>query len=259
MHLGENIDSLRDLEEEEEVLSLCELPLDNEEYDEKGVGKTGTQARLSSETTEFFSFLSDLSIDMCPADDIIFCGKLVPLKDQHVVQPQRIRNSFKDDKRSSFGYRKRSESLSDLQSTTMSRSDSMTSDRVLRNSRSLDYQKLHRMLSSNSSSPDPSMDRNSSGRSLGKSDANKKAVMKPRWYVLMFGMLKFPPEMELKDIKNRQFRRIPSVMFPPVLDDSKKPPPNRSSGKTAWRFLKALSCRDPTSIETTPSFCMPHA
>ncbi|GKV47041.1 hypothetical protein SLEP1_g53980 [Rubroshorea leprosula] len=259
--MGENIDHLRNLEEEkEEVLSLCDFPIDNEEYDEKVVGKMEKQSRLSPETTEFFSFFNiDFGIDMCPADDIIFCGKLVPIKHQHVSdQGQKGTNSSNDDTKPLFGFRKRSESLSELRSATMTRSDSLKT-RILRYCRSLDYQKPHRMSSSNSSSSrNPSMERNSSGRSLGKSNA-KKLTVKPRWYVLMFGMVKFPPEMDLKDIKNRLLRRSPSIMFPRV-DDAKKLPPNRSSsGQAAWRFVKALSCTDPTKVDVTSSYCMPRA
>lgn len=253
--MGENMDQIRVLEEEEdEALSLCDLALEDEACEGEYVEKTEKEAPLSPQSNEFFSFLSDLSIDMCPADDIIFCGKLVSSRDPNVsVQPQKSGASSKHDKI----VHKRSESLSELQSAAMRRSDSMKSAKVLRNSRSLDHKNLSRLSSSTSSSPDPSIQRKSSWRSFGNGDS-KKGV-KPRWYVLMFGSVKLPPEMELKDIKNRQLRRNPSAMFP-SMDDKKKIPAQRSSGKAAgWRILKALSCRNPTSIETTTPFGVPLA
>ncbi|XVE71820.1 hypothetical protein DITRI_Ditri10aG0182400 [Diplodiscus trichospermus] len=240
--------------EEEEALSLCDLPLDsdvnnnNPENDELQKILPAQSRRLSSESApEFFEFLSDLSYDMCPADDIIFCGKLIPLRDERVSFQTRKHYRF-EEKRKSHVLLKRSESLSDLRSNSIPPSDSTTNTTLLKNSRSLDDQKLHRR----------DMERNPSTRSVEKSKVSSKKAVKRRWYVFMFGMVKFPPEMELKDMKSRQFRRNPSVMFPSVEDGGKKLAGNRSSGKgSSWSLLKALSCRDYTSVAVTTSFWMP--
>ena len=239
-------------EETEEALSLCDLPLDldtnNNPQNHLQKILPAQSRRASSESApEFFEFLNDLSSEMCPADDIIFCGKLIPLKEQHVSY--QIRKDYRfGEKRKNHVLLKRSESLSELRSNSIPRSNSTTNTTLLRNSRSLDYQKLRRY----------DMERNPSTRSVEKSKVLPKKAVKPRWYVFMSGMVKFPPEMELKDIKSRQFRRSSSVMFPMVEDGSKKFSGNRSSGKGfSWSLLKALSCRDHTSVAVTTSFWMP--
>ncbi|KAJ0089589.1 hypothetical protein Patl1_14270 [Pistacia atlantica] len=178
-------------EEEEEALSLCDFPLDEnngnnfQETTTRSHSNSNTTRRTSSSSStepgdpEFFEFLSNLSSEMRAAEDIIFCGKLIPHQQQ-----QQQQFSSKEHRHGDF--RRRSESLSELQS-------SRSKSKILRSSRSLDYQKLYRVSSSKTSS-------------VGKSDnVNKIRAVKPWWYLLMFGMVKFPPEMDLRDIKSRQF------------------------------------------------------
>ncbi|RVW75521.1 hypothetical protein CK203_051935 [Vitis vinifera] len=207
-------------EEAEEALSLCDLPISASETGGKDFSPCGR--RSTSEPPELFEFFSDLSYEM-----------------SSVQKASTLR--------------RRSESLSELQT---SRSNSAKS-RLVRNSRSLDYRKLYRS-SSSQTSPGPEMDRNSSDKSSGRSDISVRKVPKSRWYLLMFGLVKFPPEMELRDIKSRQVRRSPSTLFP-SLDASVKVPVKRSSGKCSWGILRALSCKD-ASVAVTASFhCIPRA
>lgn len=71
----------------------------------------------------------------------------------------------------------------------------------------------------------------------------------------MFGTVKFPTEMDLQDIKNRQVHRTPSKSLFPGIEVAKKAPANR---KSSWGVLKVLSCRDDSSINVTASIaCMP--
>ncbi|KAF2309428.1 hypothetical protein GH714_002314 [Hevea brasiliensis] len=182
--------------------------------------------RSSSEPPEFFEFFSDLSSEMCSAEDIIFCGKLVPLNKELSPPIQTVKSHLQQDKqRNSFC--RRSESLSGLHSS-VSRSNSInTTKSMMRNSRSLDYRKLESFSTSRTSrESDNNIHRNSSVKSIGKVDEMVKKTAKPRWYVLMFGVVKPPREMELKDIKSRQIRRNSStMMFPPPLSDTVKKPP----------------------------------
>ncbi|XP_061361638.1 uncharacterized protein LOC133305431 [Gastrolobium bilobum] len=234
--------------EEEEALSLCDLPLNHNStsLDDKSF----TKILRSQDNDEFFNgFSSSSSSDMCPADDIIFCGKLVPFKDKN-DNPQK---NLVVEQTKSLTHRRRSESLS---SVTRSNSVSTcTGSRhvIMRNSRSLDYSRLR------DSSTAPEIDRNSSSRSVAASEVVAKKAMKPRWYSLMFGTMKLPPEMELNDIKNRQVRRNPSTTMFPATDSGKKLAVNRSSGKVSWRILKALSCKDHSSVAVTTSFPLPQA
>ncbi|KAK2646310.1 hypothetical protein Ddye_021505 [Dipteronia dyeriana] len=226
-------------EEEEEALSPCDTTSSS--------SKTNTTRRSSSEPAELFSFLSSSENIMCPAEDMIFCGRLIS-------SSQSVKTLSKDDKKPHPpGFRRRSESLSELQSTSTTRSKSTRTsiNNILTSSRSLDYQKLRR-FSSSKTSPDSDMDRNSSFR---RSD--KLKAVKPRWYLFMFGMVKFPPEMDLQDIKSRQFRRnSSSVLFPQSESDGNFPA-HRGSGKSSWKLLKALSCKDHASIAVTTSFYLP--
>ncbi|KAE8711359.1 NBS resistance-like protein [Hibiscus syriacus] len=236
--MGENIGHLHRYHAEE-VFSLGEFPLDSDAKNNLGL----TRRSSSESAPEFFEFLNDLTYDMCPADDIIFCGKLIPLNPQHIP--------FEENKKKNDVLRKRSESFSESRSESITHSHNTKEyPKCLRNSRSLDYKRLRRY----------DMERNPSKRSTRKSDVSAIKVNKRRWYVFMLGMVKFPQEMELKDIKSRQFRRNPSVMFPTVEDYGKKLSGNRSSGKgSSWGLLKALSCRDHNSVAVATSFWMPQS
>ncbi|XP_047156520.1 uncharacterized protein LOC124827497 [Vigna umbellata] len=228
-------------EEQEEALSLCDLPLNpnsrTPSFDETSLKKILRPSSLHDNAAEIFNgFSSSSSSDMCPADDIIFCGKLLPLKSLVVEEDK------------SPARRRRSESLS---SVTRSNSVTCIGSRrlMMRNSKSLDYNRLRE-------SSNPEVDRNSSARSGALQEAASKKATKPRWYSLMFGTMKVPTEMELSDMKNRQVRRnASSTMFVAA----EKVGGNRSPGKVSWRILKALSCKDHSSVAVTTSFPLPQA
>ncbi|TKY54574.1 hypothetical protein E2542_SST18986 [Spatholobus suberectus] len=239
-------------EEQDEALSLCDLPLNRNSrapsLDDTSFKKILRPTSLPDHASEIFNgFSSSSSSDMCPADDIIFCGKLVPFKAE---QPPR--NLAVEGEKLSPTRRRRSESLS---SVTRSNSVSTcTGSRrlMMRNSKSLDYSRLRE-----SSAPD--VDRNSSARSGTPPEAAAKKATKPRWYSLMFGTMKVPPEMELSDMKNRQVRRNPSTTMFLAAESGGKVAVNRSPGKVSWRILKALSCKDHSSVAVTTSFPLPQA
>lgn len=252
-------DKTQEQEEEEEALSLCDFPLNDNKKETANTSSQQTR-RSSSEPPEFFEFFSDLSSEMCSADDIFFCGKLIPFKGQYLSPPIQTHKTHINEDKKHISFRRRSESLSGLH-TSVTRSNSAKNKGLMRNSRSLDYRKLERHSSSQKASPASDIDRNSSAKSVGKGDVIvKKAPTKPRWYLLMFGVVKPPTEMELRDIKNRQVRRNPSMtMFPPVVEtNGKKSLVNRSSiSKGSCRLLRVLSCKDPATVAVTTSFCMP--
>uniref|UniRef100_A0A6N2M4X9 Uncharacterized protein n=1 Tax=Salix viminalis TaxID=40686 RepID=A0A6N2M4X9_SALVM len=240
-------------EEEDETLSLCDFPLEGRNIESPNMA-IHSSGRSSSEPAEFFEFLSDLSSEIRSAEDIIFRGKLVV--EEPYFTPQ---NHYKEDK-PRISFRRRCESLSELQSS-VSRSNSIKNNiGLMRNSRSLDYRKLERFSSSKKGSSELDSERSSSSlkSTHGKSDV-KKTGSKPRWYLLMFGVVKPPTEMNLSDIKNRQARRnYPMSMFPPVDTDGKKAPANQSCiSKGSCRLLRVLSCKDPTSVAVATSFLVP--
>lgn len=136
-HHQEEEEEETEVEVEEEALSLCDLPLED---DTKKMMSTNCR-RSNSEPHEFFEFFSDLTSSMCSAEDIIFCGKLVPLN-KEVSSPIQtlIPHSEQDKRRSSFC--RRSESVPGLRSS-VSRSNSISTTKLMmRSSRSLNYRKL---------------------------------------------------------------------------------------------------------------------
>ncbi|KAE9602421.1 hypothetical protein Lal_00049699 [Lupinus albus] len=246
-------DSKLQLEEDddrEEALSLCDLPLNQNStskrnsLDDKSFKKT-TESPLN-DATELFEFFNGFTItsDMCPADDIISCGKLVPLMDK-----EKDKFILTESKKSPQTLRVRSESLPSVNRSNSVSTCNASRRSMMRNSRSLDYQRLHDVVI-----PAPEYDRSFSTRNFV---ASEKKAMKPRWYSFMFGTMKVPPEMELNDIKNRQVRRNPSTTMFPAADHGGNVDVNRCSGKVSWRILKALSCKDPRSVAVTTSFPMP--
>ncbi|CAL0325573.1 unnamed protein product [Lupinus luteus] len=229
----------------EEALSLCDLSLNQNTSSKLNNLKDKSFKKIMvsplHDSTELFEFFNGFTItsDMCPADDIISCGKLLPLIDKD-------KNTLTETKKPPPILRRRSESLSSL-----NRSNSVkTSSRrfMMRNSRSLNYQRLDDVIS-----PVLEYDRSFSTRSVVISE---KKALKPRWYSNMFGTIKVPHEMKLNDIKNRQVRRNPSTTMFPVPDSSGV---NRFSGKVSWRIVKALSCKDPSSVTVTTSLPMSQA
>ncbi|CAH2077487.1 unnamed protein product [Thlaspi arvense] len=119
----------------------------------------------------------------------------------------------------------------------------------MRTSRSLDYRKLNRGPTTVHYSPETNYPAKRAAKPETVSTGSRKSV-RPKWYVIMFGMVKFPPEIELKDIKSRQIRRN----IPPIKKKSRSPSPSPS-----WRFLNALSCKEPTSVAATAPLWVPHA
>ncbi|CAA0396998.1 hypothetical protein AtNW77_Chr4g0308441 [Arabidopsis thaliana] len=235
-------------EEKEDALSLRDLPLKA-----KNPNPTTTEDHKEP-STELFEFLTSSSYDVAPAENIIFGGKLIPLNYQNAL--------FSPPEHISRRIRSRSESLSAIQGHKLNRPGSCTVARrdnagPMRASRSLDYRKLSRGLTTVHSPPENSSPTKNTGKPETTSSGSVKSV-RPRWYVIMFGMVKFPPEIELKDIKSRQIRRnIPPVMFPSPANrrarGSRSPSPSPS-----WRFLNALSCKKPTSVAATAPFWVPH-
>ncbi|KAM7267887.1 hypothetical protein ACFE04_010053 [Oxalis oulophora] len=238
-------------EEAEEALSLCDLPIAN-----SNDNNNHNHEFHRPSSSDLFEFLTTLTSDITPADDIIFCGKLLPLKDKFPKQ-QLVKDVKPPKLSTSTTFRPRkSEFVTDIKFTN-AQSVTRTS-----RSRSLDYLKRETFQSDSLS-----LDNNSSARSfpskLDKSDSlplninssiksrKTRAMKPPRWYFLIFGIAKIPKEMELSDIKNRQIRRSSSSVITPADEPNKKLPVNR--------IIKALSCRDVSSVSATTPFYIPQA
>ncbi|XP_047176410.1 uncharacterized protein LOC124843650 [Vigna umbellata] len=191
-------------EEEEETLSLCDLPIysasssdkwrgDFSKEDEKSFGDEGDD---ENNMFEFFSEEFNSSSNIAAAENIIFCGKLIPFKD---IPPR----------------------VDECNSTARMSVQKGIAKRGSKGSKSF------------------SCDYTSTGKvSL------VRCTTKSRWFLFMFGMSKLSgtTEMELRDIRNRQSRRGPATMFPATEDgeeDSVKG--KKRSCKGMWKILKSIT------------------
>ncbi|XP_030456299.2 uncharacterized protein LOC115677305 [Syzygium oleosum] len=245
-----------DPEEAEEALSLCDLPLHDEPEPETSGDFPTHHHQSSSDVPEFFEFFSDFSSDMCSADEVIVCGRLAPFSSKQSLTKMTSQGTANgEESELKLAFWRRSESLSKLQSS-VARSNSAKLN-LTRNCKSLDYSK-----------PKPNQSplvlhsheatRNSLARSVARSDslAKRTTASRPRWYVLTFGQVKLPAEMELRDMKSRQFRQSPSAMLFPAPGDSgegKTQASTGSGGKVTWKVLRALSCKGHASVAVTAS------
>lgn len=228
--------------EEEEALSLCDLPIysDSFKWDDEFSGSSNKlNQNLSFEENdnedyfEFFSSDFSSSADFSSGHnsfnnsnkEIIFCGKLIRYKEfPQVENHQKLKISERKQKprkkKSIFRYWK---SSNDDKKSSNDNKKSNGGNKRSENDKSLwSYYKI------------------------GKS----------RWYLYMFGMTRLPrTEMELRDIRSRQSRRLrrsPTTMFPPYDNKgaettkekvSSRKPKRRKSRKGWWGLLRVLTCR----------------
>ncbi|WZZ76439.1 uncharacterized protein LOC106410287 [Brassica napus] len=233
-------------EDKEETLSLRDLPLINDNKPSSTATTTTTEDH-GEPSTEPFEFLTSTSYDVSPAENIIYRGKIIPLNYKNAL--------FSPPEHISPRVRTRSESLSAIQGNKLNPPLARDNVGPMRTSRSLDDRKLTRRLTTADPPPE--------NVSLTKGKAKTETVLsgsgksvRPRWYVIMFGVVKFPPEIELRNIKSRKTRRnVPPVMFPSHPDRRSQ----ERSPSPSWRFLNALSCKEPTSVAATAPLWVPHA
>nr|GEU64502.1 hypothetical protein [Tanacetum cinerariifolium] len=210
-----------------DTVSLADFVL-TQDHDQ--VRKISTSSSAAEDFFEFFRGGLREEKMMSHAEDIIFCGKLVPINEQRKIQLQQSEKHHQQNNKQQHepvGCRR-------------SRSDSMPHVKRTRksplNSRSLNYKNSYRN-SSMRSEQGPEIRREGSGNKSSSS----------RWYVFLFGLVKVPPsEMDLKDIKNRQVRRIPSkALFGSLdsCDDVVKVKQNDDQKKCSWKVLGYLSCK----------------
>ncbi|KAK1414060.1 hypothetical protein QVD17_29798 [Tagetes erecta] len=164
---------------------------------------------------------------MSHAEDMFSKGKLIPINDQKQDQKQSNETCNKK-----HIHRRRSESMHELKTTT----HKATTSQLVRNSYSLDYKKLNRNSRSNY---DSEIHRNNLSTKTSSS----------RWSDLVFAPLKGPPEMDLRDIRNRQIVNTSKSLFPTV-DSSDRFAVSRVGchRKTSWGVLGILSCKSSGSV-----------
>uniref|UniRef100_A0A1D1Z0T5 3-oxoacyl-[acyl-carrier-protein] synthase 3 protein 3 n=1 Tax=Anthurium amnicola TaxID=1678845 RepID=A0A1D1Z0T5_9ARAE len=177
-------------------------------------------------TPDLFEFSRvDLGSDMCAAEDVFLRGRLLPYKPGPPTSPASApppahrllpgtahhgrdhqRWCPPDQGRANPSRHRRSESLDEYQ---RSRGGAASRYWKGKGSLSADYQRLQPVASS----------------------------PRPKWYVLAFGSVRLPAEMDMKDIRSRLRRR------------STSPPAGSGAagagvgGGGAWKVLRSLSCK----------------
>ncbi|KAK4415302.1 hypothetical protein Salat_2637500 [Sesamum alatum] len=243
--------SFQEEEEEEEALSLCDFPLNNSDAQHEDSSKNQDRHDSSSQPSDFFEFFKVVhsDVNMSHAEDIISCGRLIVSYKQQPRFDRRILTSPSADEHPMSSSRRYCESLPDQLNPTRSNGRSSSARLISRNSRSLDCKKLRR----NSSLVIRKSDGQDIHRSFSKGSMKSEGFKgsKPRWCPLMFGLVKFPPEMDLRDMKSRQVRRSPGSMFPAVEGGDRIP----ASRRTSWGgdLLRVLSCKKHASVAVTAS------
>ncbi|OWM70161.1 hypothetical protein CDL15_Pgr026011 [Punica granatum] len=178
--------------EEEETLSLCDLPTYGDEAAEyweshdnsSRESQSSSSSSFSSDEDDYFEFSSPR--EALQPDNIIFCGKLIPYKKDQSWTPGKARAV---------------------------------------NGASAPLEKYAK-------------------------SARKVSGVKPssKWYLLAFGLARFPGHMEMRDIKKRQSKRMRSSN--PISCGSKMNGSVRGEivkgdqvkGKGLWALLRAIRC-----------------
>lgn len=201
-------------EEEEETLSLCDLPIYSGSISAKWGGDYSKEYNGGDDNDgdddNLFEFFSEefttSSSSNSTAENIIFCGKLIPCKD---IDPPRVESSHVQKGSVVLPWRPINKAK-------------YTSKGELKASKSF------------------ACDYTSNGNvSLVRS------TTKSRWFLFMFGTPKLSTsstEMKLRDIRNRQSRRTgPATMFPAPEEGKEVAMKGKRSCKGMWKLLKSMS------------------
>ncbi|KAJ0724421.1 hypothetical protein HanPI659440_Chr12g0447511 [Helianthus annuus] len=208
--------------DELDTLSLTDFPLTSDQDHDHH-----PNVPSSPVPEDLFEFCSGRSLGfsedhrMSHAEDMFSGGKLIPINNQN--------------RKEKHINRRRSESMHELKSST----NKTTASQLVRNSHSLDYKKLNRNSRLNYE-PTAEIHRNNPSNKTSSS----------RWSDIVFGPLKGPPEMDLRDIRNRQVVNTSKSMFAKV-ESSNRFAVNHRAGchrKSSWGVLGILSCKSSGSV-----------
>ncbi|OWM87576.1 uncharacterized protein LOC116188336 [Punica granatum] len=239
-----------------ETVSLCDLPLYSNEYECERHQFSSSPNIDHGDPFEFSS--DDLSASgskMCTADNIIFCGRLIPYgwepPSASEVAPEawgKVGGTHQPKKKKwkffkwRLLFRKHRHRYSKSHDEKFSdRSGSKKEHRPAR----LPLEKYRYV-------PEKCMDKY--GFSMRRLPTQTGRV-KCRWYLLMFRSARLPIGMELHDMKTRQSRMNLSSSFRSLDSDGGIGSGRDSDGKGnqnwgLWRLLRALSCSSSLQCES---------
>ncbi|XWS75115.1 hypothetical protein CRYUN_Cryun01aG0057500 [Craigia yunnanensis] len=243
-------------EADEETLSLCDLVVssDANEYWNDDFSKEDHQ----SNNGDFFEFFREdfpaLAPNTYPEDNnILFCGKLIPFKDQQPNVEDKPQ-SLKISKVNQGNDEKKKNTSSFVFPWKMSHSFNKSRTFPSSSAKGSQGKSFNKSLSLSAAGSKNNYGKYGSDQSKKsgdeKFDFSVKRVsilatpVKSRWYLFAFGVGRFPMEIELKDMKLRQSRKskamkfqVPEVSEPENVKDGKE---RRRSAKGLWKLLKVL-------------------
>ncbi|XWS07910.1 hypothetical protein CRYUN_Cryun41cG0032700 [Craigia yunnanensis] len=246
-------------EADEETLSLCDLVIssDENEYWNDDFSKEDHQS--NGDFFEFFNEGFPATATAAPSsysegNNIIFCGKLIPFKDQQPnIEDKSQSLKFRNVKQENFE-KKENNSSSCIFPWKMSHSFNKSRTYPSSSAKGSQGKSFNKSLSLPAVGSINNHGKYGSDQSkkLGdeKFDFSVKKVsvsatpVKSRWYLFAFGVGRFPMEIELKDMKLRQSRKSKAMKFqvpeggkPENIKGGKE---RRRSAKGLWRLLKVL-------------------
>ncbi|CAJ2629658.1 unnamed protein product [Trifolium pratense] len=208
--------------DDDETLSLSDLPnstispLWNDFSKEDGKNSIDNYNNDDDDDDNLFEFFSEEFNTSTIHDNIIFCGKLIPFKDhQHVPQNQKT---------------------SVLVPKTSLSSKSLKSSLKIKGK---DDQEVKGSLNVKSFACDYT--------TMGGKVSLVRCPTKSRWFMFLFGLSSnsrsSSKEMQLSDIRNRQSRREPAMMFSAVPENGKEVVKSKKNGncKGMWKLLNSMS------------------
>ncbi|KAF2295835.1 hypothetical protein GH714_034430 [Hevea brasiliensis] len=227
-------------DEDDEALSLCDLPLNSEAASvSDDFSSEDQRSSIDQDLFEFFSEDFTSASAYRPKDNnIIFCGKLIPYKGENVDgKAQNSDNTSKANKEAN------NNSIFPWKSYSFNKSR--------RYSVKTQQEKSYR---TSKTSPELSPDK----KCMDKYDfpMKKESLLasptKSRWYLFAFGVGRYPMEMELNDIKTRQSKlsngKMRRSMKSPAKtsrsDDRRElAERSRKREKYWWGLLNILGCK----------------
>ncbi|KAL6980514.1 hypothetical protein U1Q18_047283 [Sarracenia purpurea var. burkii] len=253
-------------DEAEETLSFCDLPIygdakavdqwEKSSKDSKEDQSFPSSSSFNSADQDLFEFFSEewrsaSSSDIYPVQNIVFCGKLIRFKEPVSESGHDLESDNKDKKNGKKCGFFRWNSKIFRRCRTASNGSKLTAmkDRCTKKKNQLHGDKYGGCKAAKSS------------EKCGFSVRRVSILLSPAkpWrQLLMFGLAGLPAEMELRDIRRRQCRRSPAVLF--RLDGYRE----KSGGvRGLWGLIRSLSCggfrRRPNTVVTAESGGVPNA
>lgn len=207
----------------DDCLSLCDVPLAGHDGPDGTISSDDRQlSPPPTDTFEFFSGDYSAAEEMCSADDVFHQGQLLPYKPTP-PQPSPAKMTDASAPKISPLDHRRSESL----------------DGINRPRGGVGLVAKYRRLRRAASDPDP--------RSPLPPPTQPPATprSRPKWYLVVFGLVRVPAAMEMKDIRNRQRRpRSTALAEGSGLGYERRGRP--------WKLLQSLSCQGAQSDVVSP-------